>query len=103
MVRAALHQDISRFEVNFRIIEEHVNLAGQNDGIVDRPGAVHSGIAGLFAGRSFGDEAEALDNLQPGFVIGRNFLLGGEFDDSKDSAAWRRRDSDFSSRGVLIA
>src|SRR5579862_246121 len=103
MICPALHQDIARFQVHLRIVEEHVDLAGQDNGVVDRSGAVHARIAWVFSGGPFGREAEALDDSQSGFVVGDNFLLRGEFDYSKDSAAWGRSDSDFAGGGVFFS
>jgi hypothetical protein len=41
MIGCLLDHDVTRLDVNHRIVEHHVDFAGQNDGIVDGPRAVH--------------------------------------------------------------
>src|SRR5262249_240857 len=34
VIRALLHQYVARLEMNFRIVEQHVDLAGHDDGVI---------------------------------------------------------------------
>src|SRR5437773_5430979 len=41
MVRAALHEDVARLQLDRRIVHFHFNFAREDDRVVDRLGAVH--------------------------------------------------------------
>ena len=39
-----LHHDVAGLHVDLRVVEQHVDLAFQHDGVVDRAGAVREGV-----------------------------------------------------------
>src|ERR1700730_18221224 len=45
VIGALLHQDVSRLQVNLRIVEQHVDLAGHDDGIIHLASPMHGWMA----------------------------------------------------------
>src|SRR5262249_33829154 len=41
VISALLHQHVTGLEMNFRVVEQHIDLTGHHDGIVHRARAVH--------------------------------------------------------------
>lgn len=92
MIGALLHQYVARLEMNFRIVEQHVDLASHDDGIIHRASAVHGWMARRQS--AFGRAvAQAL-------VHGVRIELAGfgrfrrKIDDAEDRATTRRHDAD---------
>src|SRR6266702_4394613 len=50
VIGALLHQDVSRLQVNLRIVEQHVDLAGHDDGIMPMSIAARSALPERSAG-----------------------------------------------------
>jgi len=46
-----LHDDVTGLEVDRLVIKHHVDLAGHDDGVVDRTRAMHQGIGDRHAAR----------------------------------------------------
>src|SRR5215475_7914730 len=65
VIGALLHQYVARLEMNFRFVEQHVDLAGHDDGIIHRASAVHGGMARWQSARSeeHTSELQSRENL----------------------------------------
>src|SRR5438309_5872056 len=101
VIGALLHEHIAGLEVNFRIVEQHVDLAGHYNGVVHCARAVHGGMPRRQAalGRTI---AEALMHGS-GVEISRLRRFRRKLDDAKHrSAAWRH-DTDVDRRTVGAA
>src|SRR5215471_4264489 len=78
--------------MNFRIVEQHVDLAGHDDGVIHRARAVHGWMARRQSalGRAV---AKALVHAV-GIELARFERFRRKIDDAKDRAAARRHDTD---------
>src|SRR5271154_7071547 len=90
VVGRLLHDDVARFEVYGLVVEHHVDLAGHDDGVVDRAGAVLQRIGHRRAAPrrvATGDIHHELG------IHGREFGIidRREFDDTENRAVIRRR------------
>src|SRR5215813_14357564 len=92
VIGALLHQYVARLEMNFRIVEQHVDLAGHDDGVIHRARAVHGWMARRQSalGRAV---AKALVHAV-GIELARFGRFRRKIDDAKDRAAARRHDTD---------
>jgi hypothetical protein len=46
MIGALLHEDVALLEVHFALVEQHVDLALENDRVIDAVGRVHVRMPG---------------------------------------------------------
>src|ERR1700680_475375 len=93
VIGALLNDDFPGLKVNFGIVEQHVDFAGQNDSVVERSGPVHAWISRMIACWSFGREPELFGKAESGFVIRFNVFFRGELYHSENRAIGRRKNS----------
>ena len=70
MIGAHLHQHIAGFEQHFRVVQQHGDLAGEHDGIVDGLGAMHHRMPAALAMGGGGGIAQSFEQL-PGLRRGQ--------------------------------
>ena len=98
MIGALLDHHVAGFHVHFRIVEQHVDLAFENDGVIDALRTVHVGMPG---GRCRVAEAHF---LQHGGVVDRpGVLLRREIDDAQHAAIRRRGDAALALGAVIVS
>src|SRR5258708_6327116 len=85
VVRPPLHQHVARLEMNLRIVEQHVDLARDHDGVVDALRAVHARVARVARARSDSHLA------QHGRVVDGAEIRGGRAADRAEDPASPRR------------
>src|SRR5262249_36268230 len=92
VIGALLHQHVTGFEMNFRIIEQHVDLAGHDDGVVHGARAMHGRMPRRQSalGRPIAEAAMHGVVVEPA-RLGR---FRREIDDAKHGAAARWHDAD---------
>jgi len=94
LVRALLHQDVSRLEMDRGIVEQHSDLARHDDGVpVDGAGAVHGGMARR-AARAWGRRHPGCGCMLAGSRFRISAVSGRKIHYAKHAAAARRHDAD---------
>ena len=88
MVGALLHHDVAGLHMHFGIIQQHVDLALQHEGVVDAFRAVGEGVAGGFAAVAVVDA----HFLQHGLIAdAAGVACGRKIHHAQDRALGRRR------------
>jgi hypothetical protein len=89
VVRALLHHDVARLQMHLGVVKEHVDLAVQHDGIVDRTGAVGVHVALVALRRRI--DPHLLENLVVVDAVRQLALDRREIDHAADRAVAGRR------------
>ncbi len=107
VVGAALDDHVARLAQHLGVVEHHPDLAGQDDAVIDRLGAVHQRMrrrVGFVGGMLGAELAKALQR-RIAVDVADPVGLGRELDDAADRAVGARLERDFiaGGRGVVVA
>ncbi len=92
MVGALLHQNVAGLHVHFGVVEQHVDLAVEHDGVIDGAGAVGVFVPRITLGRRIDAHVEQdLVMIDGAVAAGRRRR---EIDDAEDGAVGGRRHAD---------